>query len=511
MNPLLLSGEGLTVRGVREAALGGREVRPDGARRAAVDAGRELVERAIGEKRVVYGVDTGFGDLGQVCIAPEDLAALQLNLIRSHAAGAGPPLDDGAVRAILVAKANALLKGHDGVRWEVIEALASLLRADLLPVIPSAGSVGASGDLAPLAHLSLALVGEGEVRWKGKRIPAAEGLRGAGIAPLVLEAKEGLGLVNGTQGITGILALAVEEAGRVLRHAEIAAALSADALMSTDGAFDPLLFRARPHPGGRRTAENLRRLLAGSGIRESHRNVPKTQDAYSVRCAPAVLGAVRDEIGRVRETVERELNSATGNPLCFPGDDVILSGGNFHGQPVAFAADFLSIAAAEIGSIAERRVNRLVDPKLSGLPAYLAKDPGLHSGLMVAHYTAAALVSENKVLCHPASVDSIPTSGNQEDHVSMGFHGARQARAVVENVKRVVAIELLAASAAIEFHRPLRSSGPLEAALRAVREEVPPLEADRSPAPDIEAIARLIDDGTILEGVNEALPMGEER
>ncbi|MFH1681919.1 MAG: histidine ammonia-lyase [Candidatus Eisenbacteria bacterium] len=506
MEPLVLSGEGLTVRGVAEAASREREVRIDPDARGRMERSRALVERAIAEKRVVYGVDTGFGDLAEVSIGGEDLAALQVNLIRSHAAGIGPPLDERATRAILLAKANSLLKGYDGVRFEIPVMLVAFLERGLLPVIPSIGSVGASGDLAPLAHLSLPLIGEGEVWWEGERIPASDGLRRAGIPALELGPKEGLGLVNGTQGMSGILALAADAMENVIEHAVIAAALSTDALRGTDDAFDALLFRVRPHPGGAEVAARLRALLRGSAIRESHRGVPKTQDAYSIRCAPVVVGAARDLLANVRRTVEAELNAATGNPLCFADENRILSGGNFHGEPVALAADFLAIAAAEVGSIAERRVARLVDSKLSGLSPFLARNPGLHSGYMVAQYTAAALVSENKVLAHPASVDSIPTSGNQEDHVSMGFHAARKAREVVENVKRIVAIELLAAAQGIEFLRPLRTSEALEAAIAAIRSAVPSLEEDRPVGPDIERIVQLIDEGTMRGRVRRALP-----
>ncbi len=510
MKRIDLDGNSLTIEEVGDAARRGRGVRIDENARKAVDAGRALVEEAIREKRVVYGIDTGFGDLSQVLSGGEDLAALQINLIRSHAAGTGGPLDEEAVRAILLAKANALVKGLDGVRWAIPVTIVALLERGILPVIPSAGSIGASGDLAPLAHLSLALVGEGEVDYKGKRIPAAEALAGEGVPPVTLAPKEGLGLINGTQGITGILALAADRMASVLEHAQIAAALSVDALHGTDGVFDPLLFEARPHPGGIAVARKMRGLIRGSVVRESHREIPKTQDAYSLRCIPAVLGAASEVLGQVRETTERELNSATGNPLCFADEGRILSGGNFHGQPVAFAADFLAIAAAEVGSIAERRIARLVDPKLSGLPAYLAPEPaGLHSGYMIPHYTAAALVSENKVLCHPASIDSIPTSGNQEDHVSMGFHGARQAREVVENVKKVVAIELILAARAVEYHRPNRTSPPLEAALAALRGVVPPLDGDRVFTPDLERTLQLMDEGILLDQVRQKLEPGE--
>jgi len=501
MKALLLDGENLTVRALGEAVRGQREVRIAEEARGRVEAGREVVEKALRAKEKAYGVDTGFGDLADRSIDAADLARLQLNLIRSHASGTGDPLDAAEVRAILISKINGLVKGYDGVRWEVPATLLALLERDLLPVIPSIGSVGASGDLAPLAHLSLPLVGEGEVWWKGERSPAGEALERAGIPPLTLEPKEGLGLINGTQGISGILALALSEFDNVFAHAEVAAALSVDALRGTDAAFDPLLQRVRPHPGGGKVAARLASLMKGSAIRQSHWMDEKVQDAYSIRCIPAVLGSASDTAEFVRTITERELNSATGNPLCFPEKGRILSGGNFHGEPVAFAADFLAIGAAEVGSIAERRVSRLLDPRLSGLPPYLSPDPGLHSGYMLAQYTAAALVAENRILCHPASVDSIPTSGNQEDHVSMGFHGARKARTVVDHVRRVVAIELIMAAQGIEFLRPLRSSLPLEAALEVIRREVPPLANDRSLTPDLDGVLRMMDEGSILDAV----------
>lgn len=503
---ILLNGESLTVEEMGTVAIEREEVRIAEGARENVERGWRLVEEAIREKRVVYGVDTGFGGLAGVSIDEKDLAALQLNLIRSHAAGTGPFLSPEVIRAILLAKANALLKGLDGVRWNIPATLISLLARDIVPRVPSIGSLGASGDLAPLAHISLALVGEGDVWWKGEVVPAAEALEKEGIPPLVLGPKEGLGLINGTQGIAAVLSLALYRAKRILDHAMIATAFTTEALQGTDAAWDEKLYRARPHPGGIAIAKALNTIMQGSGIRSSHTDCGRVQDAYSIRCAPTVLGAVQDVIARCVETTECELNSATGNPLCFPEENEIISGGNFHGEPVAFAADFLAIAFSEVASIAERRVARLVDPKLSGLPAYLAGNPGLESGFMIVHYTAAALVAENKVLAHPASVDSIPTSGNQEDHVSMGFHGAKKALQIVENVERVVAIELLAGAEGLEHHRPLKSSPPLERALEVLRAVVSARQGDRPLNPDLDNVIELMRNGAMVEaaGVNRA-------
>ncbi len=506
IGPLVLDGAALTVDRLGAVALAGENVALDPAARGRVEEGRRLVEEAIREKRIVYGVDTGFGGLADVSIDAGELVALQLNLIRSHAAGTGPPLAEELVRAMMIAKANALLLGHGGVRWEIPEALCGFLNHGITPVIPSIGSLGASGDLAPLAHLSLALVGEGEVMMNGEKMSASRALGAAGLEPLRLEAKEGLGLINGTQGITAILAVALHHARRIAVHAAVAAGLSTEALRGTNAAWDERLYAARPHPGAIRVATLLRKMMRGSTILKSHADCGEVQDAYSIRCAPTVLGAVLDVIDSSVKTTERELNSATGNPLCFPEDGAILSGGNFHGEPVAFAADFLAIAFAEVGSIAERRIARLVDPKLSGLPPYLAARPGLESGYMIAQYTAAALVSENKVLAHPASVDSIPTSGNQEDHVSMGFHGAKKALQVVENVERAVAVELIVAACGIDRLAPLEPGDSLVAAHRAIRSAVEPLDADRSLTADIEKMIELMRRGDIIAAARIEVP-----
>jgi len=468
--------------------------------RRAMEASRAVIERCAGGGEAVYGVNTGFGDLATVRIEPEKLALLQERLLLSHAAGMGDPLPDRAVRVMLALRANALAQGHSGIRPEVVERLLELLARDVLPVVPSRGSVGASGDLAPLAHLALPVIGRGRVRWmvEGRReeIPAAEALTRLGLEPLTLAPKEGLALINGTQAITSLLALAVLETRRLVRLADLAGALSTDALRGTDTAFEARLHTLRPHPGQGRSAANLHALLAGSAIRESHRyGDVRVQDPYCVRCMPQVHGAVRDLLADVERKVAIEINAVTDNPLVFPspageGDEAlgeVISGGNFHGEPMALAADVLALGVAELGSIAERRIEKLTNSAFSSLPPFLVEDAGLNSGFMIAQVTAAALVSENKTLCHPASVDSIPTSADKEDHVSMGMWAAIKLGQVVANVRRVFAIELLAAAQGIDLLRPLRSSAPLEALHGALRERVAPWSEDREMAPDLVA------------------------
>lgn len=491
MPTISLTGSDLSLDDLVAVASGAPVEFSEGAR-AAIRASRAVVDGAVARGEVVYGINTGFGNFADVRIGPEGLATLQRNLVRSHAAGVGPALSVRETRALMVLRANVLAKGFSGARLETAELLIACLNRGVHPIVPEQGSVGASGDLAPLAHVALLLMGEGECEHQGQRMRAAEGLAASGLAPVTLEAKEGLALINGTQLMTAVTALALVEAERLARAADVVAALTVDALLGTDVAFDPRIHDARPHAGQGASARNLRRLLAGSALRESHRNCGRVQDAYSLRCAPQVHGAARDALAFVRRTVEIEMNSATDNPMVFAEGGVLLSGGNFHGEPVAMAADFLAIAVAEIGAISERRTERLVNPALSGLPAFLTEDGGLRSGFMMAHVTAAALASENKSLAHPASVDSITTSANKEDHVSMGPIAARKARAVVANVGRILGIEALAAAQGIDFHRPLRSSEALEAAYDAVRARVPRYDADRVMGPEIEEAADLV-------------------
>ena len=464
---------------------------------------RAVVERALEKGAVVYGVTTGFGRLAETPIPADRIEELQINLIRSHACGFGAPLPREEVRAITLLRANVLARGFSGVRPAVVERLLDLLNHGIHPVIPEQGSVGASGDLAPLSHLALVLVGEGEAEVGGQVMPGAEALRRAGLEPLRLQAKEGLALNNGTQVMTGIGALLLRGAERVVDAADVAGAMSLEGLRGTPDAFHPAIMRARPHPGQAASAERLRALLADSEIRESHRHDdPRVQDAYALRCMPQVHGAARNALTYVRQVLETEANSATDNPLVFPdegAEGLVLSGGNFHGQPVAQVLDLLAIALADVASISERRVERLVNPDLSGdLPPFLTRDPGVCSGFMIAQITAAALVSENKVLAHPASVDSVPTGANKEDHVSMGTHAAVKARRVLRNTEAVLGIELLCAAQALEFRRPLRPGRGVERAYQAVRGRIGELAADRALAPDIEQAAALVREGLFV-------------
>ncbi len=460
---------------------------------------RRAVEAALAAGQVLYGVNTGFGKLANVRIAPDRLDQLQLNLIRSHAAGVGDPLPGEIVRAMMLLRANVLLRSTSGVRPALPEALVAMLNAGIVPVVPEQGSVGASGDLAPLSHLGLALLGEGEVFDRtGARMPAGQALQAAGLPPYRFAPKEGLAFINGTQAQAALLALLVRDADVLWRSGLGAAAMSLDALRGTPVPFDRRIHEQRPHPGQVRAAALLRELLAGSEIRESHReNDPRIQDAYSLRCGPQVLGAVADAIDFARRTVEIELNASTDNPLVF-GEE-ILSGGNFHGQPVAQALDFLAIALVTLQALAERRIERLVNPDLSqGLPAFLTDDPGLASGYMMVQITAASLVAESRTLAYPASIGSIPTDANQEDFVPMGMAAAFKARRILANARRVVAAELLCAAQALEFLRPLRSGPGVEALYQRIRDPrigVAKLEMDRPVGPDIERVAGALQAG----------------
>jgi len=455
---------------------------------ARVAAARAEIERAIESGDAVYGVNTGFGNLANVRIDRRDLETLQERLVLSHAAGMGEPLADEEVRGMLLLRANTLARGHSGVRVDLVERLLAMLAAGVHPVVPSRGSVGASGDLAPLAHLALGVIGRGQARLAGETLPAAEALARVGLEPFRLATREGLGIINGTQAMTALLALAALDARRLVRLADLVGALTTEALRGTDAAFDPRIHAVRPHPGQRASAANLWRLMRGSAIRESHRREDvRVQDPYSIRCMPQVHGAVRDVPADVETKLAVEMNAATDNPLVFARDGATLSGGNFHGAPMALAADFLTIALAELASIAERRTEKLTNAAFSGLPPFLVEDAGLNSGFMMAQVTAAALVSENKTLAHPASVDSIPTSADKEDHVSMGMWAALKCRRVATNTLRVLAIELLAAAQGIDLLRPLETSAPLERLHALVRERVPRWTVDRELGPDLAA------------------------
>jgi len=466
-----------------------------------IEKSRQVIEAAIREGRTVYGVNTGFGDLANVSIAASDVADLQVNLIRSHSVGVGEPFPEEVVRGMMLLRANALAKGFSGVRLEVVETLLRMLNRGVVPVVPQQGSVGSSGDLAPLAHMVLVMIGEGEAFLEGKRMDGAEAMRRADIPLVVLQAKEGVALINGTQSMTAVGVLAIHDALRLVSDATVAGAMSLEALRGTRAAYDARIHAVRPHEGQVDAARALLSILADSEINRSHADCGKVQDAYSLRCFPQVLGASIDAIRYVSSVLEVEINAATDNPLVFPDDGTVVSGGNFHGQPVALAMDFLSIALSEIANIAERRINRLVDPKLSGLPPFLTRNSGLQSGMMIAQYTAASLVSENKVLAHPASVDSIPTSAEQEDHVSMGTIAARKARQILENVKNVVAIEYLCAAQGLDLLAPLRPSEALERAHALIRTMVPELTDDRPLYSDIVKIRQLMDCGEIVSAV----------
>lgn len=475
------------------------------ASRAAIDAIAREGDRAP----AVYGVNTGFGALAETRIPEGDILALQRNLVRSHSSGVGPDLGAAEVRGMMLLRAQVVAQGHSGVREEVVDLLLGMLNAGLVPRVPAQGSVGASGDLAPLAHLALALLGEGEVIEDGRRVPAGPALEKAGLRPVVLQAKEGLALINGTQFMTAIGALALHDAERLARVADVAGAIALEALLGSSTPFDARLQQVRPHPGQIAVAENLRGLLADSEIMVSHRECGKVQDPYSLRCMPQVHGASRDALAFARQVLEREIDAVTDNPTVFLREDGgadLLSGGNFHGQPVAIALDLAAIAAAELANISERRVEQLVNPALSsGLTPFLAPASGLHSGFMIAQVASASLVSENKVLCHPASVDSIPSSAGREDHVSMGSVSARKLAQVVDNALSSIAIEIVVACAGIDQRQPLRPSRGVHAAHRAVRAVVPPLVEDRPIHRDIEAVNALVRSGALERVVVEAV------
>jgi histidine ammonia-lyase len=499
MPPLPVSGRDLTLDNVVEVARGRRPVALDPAAAERMEQTRGVVDRLVAEGAVVYGVTTGFGSLADVRIDAAQTAELQRNLVRSHAAGVGQPLADDVVRAMLLLRANALAIGLSGARPAVAELLLQMLNASIHPVIPSRGSLGASGDLAPLAHLALVLIGEGDATVAGDGpFDGADALRRAGLTPLDLQAKEGLALLNGTQLMAAIGALALHDAARLAVTADVIGAMSLEAMLGTGAAFAEALVGARPHPGQIASAAHLRALLADSEIGASHaESAHRVQDAYSLRCMPQVHGAARDALAELERVLSVEINAATDNPLVFPSGEVI-SGGNFHGEPVAMALDYATIAVTELASISERRTARLVDASLSGLPAFLAERPGVESGLMIAHYTAAALVNELQTLVHPASADTIPTSANQEDHVSMGATSALHFGAAVRHAETVLAIEALCAAQGLDFRAPMRPGAGVAAAHATVRARVPHLDTDRPPAPDIATLTELVHAGDLL-------------
>lgn len=498
-------GEALSIQDVVAVARGERVELPAAAR-ARLEASRRAVEEKVATGETVYGVTTGLGSLATVRLAPDQVRRLQHDLLRSHAVGVGPPLPAEEVRAMLLLRAHVLALGYSGVRPVVVEHLVEFLNRGVLPVVPEQGSLGASGDLAPLAHLALPLVGEGRAVVGGAELPGAEALRRVGLVPLALEPKEGLALVNGTQGMLAVGVLAAARARELARAADVAAAMTVEAILGTDRPFDPRLHDLRPHPGQVASAANLRRILAGSEIVASHRESPHlVQDAYSLRCAPQVHGAFRDTLAHVERVLTVELGSVSDNPVVLEDGEVV-SGGNFHGQPVAVALDALALATVGLASVSERRLYRLLDPATNnGLPAFLVPEPGTNSGLMLVQYTAASLVSEAKALAHPASVDSIPSSAGQEDHVSMGMTAARHLRGCVSNAEVVVALEALAAAQALDLRAPLRPAAGTAAARDLVRRAVAFLDRDRELKPDVEAAVALLRSGALVRAVEEAV------
>jgi histidine ammonia-lyase len=488
-----------------EAVAEGAHVSLSAQAQARVARARTFVEERFASGEAIYGVTTGFGRLANVSVDPKDAAQLQLNLVRSHAAGMGAPLDRRSVRAAGLLRANSLSAGHSGVKPETLQLIVDLLNRGVTPVVPCQGSVGASGDLAPLAHMSLLLIGEGEAYFEGERMSGAAALERAGLHPITLGAKEGLALINGTQVMTGICALGVLRAERLAAAADVIGAMSLEAYLGTERAFDRRLNDLRPHPGQSRVASNLRALLAGSQIVQSHAECGRVQDPYSFRCIPVVHGAVRDSIAHVRRVTEIEANSVTDNPLVFPDDGVFLAGGNFHGEPVALAIDFLKIAVSELASIGERRLYLLLNAEDRDLPLFLTGRSGLQSGLMIVQYAAAAVVNDNKGLAWPSSVDSIPTSAGQEDHVSMGMTSANNLIRVLDNVEGALACELLGAITATDFRRPLKSGKGSQAAYDAARARIEPWTNDRIPAPDIETGRELIRSGALVAAAQAAI------
>ncbi|MFY9803771.1 MAG: histidine ammonia-lyase [Candidatus Acidiferrales bacterium] len=502
MSAIQIDGENLSCEILYRIVFDGAPVELAPAARKKMLASRAVIERLIASDQAVYGVNTGFGKLASVRISREQIGELQVNLVRSHACGMGAPLSEAETRAMLALRANAIAKGFSGVRPVVVETLCAMLNCGVHPVIPSQGSVGASGDLAPLAHLAHVAIGEGEAIFQGRAVSGAAAMRGAGITPLALEAKEGLALLNGTQAMLALLALGLRDAEIAVNTADVAAALSLDALRGSPAAFDERIAAVRPYAGHAITARNLRRMNAGSTIRESHRSAEqdkRVQDAYSLRCAPQVHGAVRDALEHVRATLTVELNSATDNPLVFADSGEVISGGNFHGQPLAMAADQLAVALATLGGISERRIEQMTNPQTSLLPAFLIRDAGLNSGFMILQVAAAALASEMKTQATPHSVDSIPTSANQEDYVSMGMGAARRIQPMLKNLRNVLAIELLAACQGLDLLAPLRTGTEALRAYAVVRAESKTVDADRSLGPDIRAVESKIAEGAFSE------------
>ncbi len=502
---IYIDGNSLTIEDVVKIARFKERITLTEESKVAINKSRDIVERVLLEEKPVYGISTGFGEFSQIFISKDQRNKLQRNLILSHSTGVGDPLPEEVVRAAMLLRINSLSKGYSGIRLSTIEKLIEMLNKDIYPFVPSKGSVGASGDLAPLSHIVLVMLGEGEAFVDGRVVPGKEAMDKAGISIIELAGKEGLALNNGTQIMTAVGALVWYDTANLMKVSDIAASLSLEALRGTRSAFDKRIAKIRPHKGQVATTDNILKLTENSEIIVSHKDCSKVQDAYSLRCISQVHGASKDALRRVNEAINVEINSVTDNPIIMPETGEIISGGNFHGQPIALVMDYIKLAIAEIGSISERRTNRLVDPHLSNLPAFLTDYPGIDSGYMISQYVAAALVSENKVLAHPACVDSIPTSANQEDHVSMGTIGSRQSREMLENVRNVLAIELLSAAQGIDFLEPLKPGIGTKAAFDYVRKNVPHMDEDRVIYTDIKKIYDIIVDGSLIEEVEKVI------
>lgn len=505
MEEIFLGVDGMTMEDLVAIARYEAKVRLTEESEKRILSTRKLIEHWVQEEKIIYGVTTGFGALSDVIISKEDTWQLQENILMSHAAGVGNALDKETVRAAMALRIKDLARGHSGIRLKTVNHLIKSLNRGICPIVPEKGSVGASGDLAPLAHVGLVLIGQGEAFYKGQRISGMEALRKCGMEPIHLEAGEGLALVNGTQVMTAIGGLTVYDSLELAKMSDIAAAISLEVLMGSRTEFDPRIHRVRPHPGQAAAADNMGRITQNSEIISSHKDCSRVQDAYTLRCSPQVHGASKDAINYALNVVETEMNSSTNNPLFFPESEEFLLGGNFHGQPVALAMDFLCMAVSELANISERRIERLVNPKLSGLPAFLVNDGGLNSGFMITQYTAAALVSENKVLSHPACVDSIPTSANKEDHVSMGTISARKCREVVKNTEQVIAIELLCSAQAMDLFTNIKPGEGTLVAYKAIRDVIPHLDKDRVLSKDIETMMHLMRSGKIIEVVEKVV------
>ena len=503
MKPVMIGMEKMTLEALVSIARHGAKVQLTEASVQRINEARQLIEQWVKEEKSIYGVTTGFGALSDVAISKKDTRQLQQNILMSHSAGTGDMLDEETVRAVMALRIKDFAIGHSGIRLETVQHLITILNKGVYPVVPEKGSVGASGDLIPLAHLSLVIIGLGEAYYQGQRMSGAKALNHCGITPLRLEAAEGLALINGTQVMSAIGGLAVYDAVNLAKITDIASAMSLEVLMGSRMEFDPRIHKVRPHPGQTAAADNMYRITQNSDIVTSHKDCHRIQDAYTLRCSPQVHGASKDAVFYAKNVLETEMNASTNNPLIFPESREFLLGGNFHGQPIALAMDFLCMGVSEFANISERRIERLVNPKLSGLPAFLVRDGGLNSGFMIAQYVAAALVSENKILSHPACVDSIPTSANKEDHVSMGTISARKCREIIKNAEQVIAIELLCVAQALDLFTNMKPGEGTLAAYTVIRNAVPHLDADRILHKDIDAVKQLMRNGQILDAVEK--------